>query len=167
MADEPRHETWLRALAAADQEPPDRRRTKDAAWLQERTPKERETVELVDPVQRNAQADGSDEDEPADALWVPEREVHRHATAERVPDHERTRDREVFRDAGDVSGEAVDGRISRAERRTQRETGQIDDVDGAAKPAEQADLRCEGPPVRREAGKDDAVRRGSRAPGRH
>src|SRR5438132_116433 len=33
--------------------------------------------------------------------------------------------------------------------------------------AEQADLRCEGPPVRREAGKDDAVGRGSDAPRRH
>src|SRR5207245_1892939 len=83
--------------AAADQEAAERRSPQDAR-PQEQPPQERDAVELVDPVERDPERRGGDQDEAGHELGPAKREVKCDPAAQRMAEHERPRDRERFDD---------------------------------------------------------------------
>jgi hypothetical protein len=118
-------------------------------------------------VQRDSEPDWRDQNEPTYELGVTNGEVHRNAAAERVAQDERGRDLKTRHDARDVIGELDDIGVGRFERWPERETGEIDDVDGPSQAAQGPDLRRERAPVGGDSRKDDRVRWCAAAPGRH
>ena len=92
-------------------------------------------------------------------------EVHRDATAERVAQEERGRDLKIRDDARHVIGELYDVRVRCFERRRQGESGEVDDVDGPAQPAESSDLWREPAPVGGDSRKNHGMGSCAAAPG--
>src|SRR5207247_2099446 len=76
VTDEPRDEPRVTTPTAPDEDPPDRRRAQHA-WPKKSATQKRNAVQLVDPMQRYAETDRSDQDEPAHELGVADGEVHR------------------------------------------------------------------------------------------
>src|SRR2546425_7381562 len=109
VAYEPRDETGVTAPAASDQGAADEGGARHRARPEQGSPDERQAIELVDPVQRTTERHRSDQDEPPYELRPPKREMQRHPAAERMPEHERGRDREIGDDARNVIGEPLDG----------------------------------------------------------
>ena len=98
-------------------------------------------------MQRYAETDRSDQDEPAHELGVADGEVHRDAAAERVAENKGRRDLKTSHNARDVVGELDDIRVGRFESRSEREPGQIDDMDGPSQTAKGPNLWREPAPV--------------------
>ena len=117
-------------------------------------------------MQGDAEPDRRDEGQAADELRVTHGEVHRDAAAERVAEEKRGRDLKARDDARHVIGELHDVRVRCLEGGPQGESGEVDDVDGPAQPAEGPDLWREAPPVGGDSRKNHGMRSCPAAPGR-
>jgi hypothetical protein len=165
VANKPPHEPLILAACAAHEEAPDVRGFEERR-PQQRASEQRHAIELVDPVKRLPERGRRDEHETGDEIRPRQRQVERHRPAERVTDEERAIDAEVMRDARDVVGELIDARVSRTQRRSQRESRKIDDMHGPAKTPKHPDLWRECAPVGGQTGDHERVGWGSAAPGR-
>src|SRR6184192_692768 len=165
VPDKPRDESGVIATATPHEEAAYRRRPQHAR-SEEGAAEEWDAVQLVDPVQRDAEPDRRDKDEAAHELGSADGEVHRDAATERVSKDERGRDPELRDDTGDVLGKLDDVRVGGFERGPDCEAGKVDDVDGPSQPAESPDLWRQRAPVGGDSRKDDGMRCCAAAPGR-
>src|SRR5882672_4512665 len=86
VADQHADERVVLTTQAADEEASNESALPGAPWIEQRAADERQAIELVDPMQRATECRGCDQHEAVYELGSAEREVQRHATAERVAD---------------------------------------------------------------------------------
>src|SRR5439155_21759641 len=93
------------APCAADQEVAEERQRHARLRSEQRTPDERDAVQLVDPMKRPPERGGREQHEPLDEIGPLEREVECYAAAKRVAQERRAPHAQLIDDGTDVARE--------------------------------------------------------------